>query len=260
MHLAESGSSFDGIIMSTPCTTHHCQHVRKFHPGWILASLLCMGSAQAQWKVVDDAGNQHLQKIRADLGEKDGNVNKNLVNLYNQQKLGTSKSAGAIAKDPEELLDANNPSAVLIGVDDRCPATLAQGVPQQQHQICQELVKTELAQYRYSLQMYQQAKDRHTRLQEIESDRSGLKAEDQGKLQDNSNKLLALISLMEIDRQQQKTYMDAYDARLHYLHAAQDLLTHQALSGNGSVWSGVVGGVAMKEALDGVKTKRWNNR
>lgn len=247
--------------MSESSATHHRQRGWKFQPGWlVLTGLLCMGSVHAQWKVVDDAGNQHLQKIRADLGENDGNVNKNLVNLYNQQKLGTSKSAGAIAKDPEELLDANNPSLVIIGVDDRCPATIAQGVPQQQHQICQELVKTELAQYRYSLRMYQQAKDRHARLQEIESDRSDLKTEDQGKLQDNSNKLLDLISLMEIDRQQQKTYMDAYEARLHYLHAAQDLLSQQALSGNGSVWSGVVGGVAMKEALDGVKTKRWNNR
>ncbi len=247
--------------MKTHCITHHPRHGRKLQPGWlVLVSLFYMGSAQAQWKVVDDAGNQHLQKIRADLGETDGNVNKNLVNLYSQQKFGSSKSAGAIAKDPEELLDANNPSAVLIGVDDRCPATLALGVPQQQHQICRELVRTELAQYRYSLQMYQQAKDRHSRLQEIESERSGLNPEEQGKLQDNSNKLLALISLMEIDRQQQKTYMDAYEARLHYLHSAQDLLTRQALSGNGSVWSGVVGGVAMKAALDEVKTKRWNNR
>lgn len=247
--------------MNTTCATLHRPHGRKFQPGWlVVAGLLYMGSAQAQWKVVDDAGNEHLQKIRADLGEKDGNVNKNLVNLFNQQKLGNSKSPGTIAKDPEELLDGNNPSTVIIGVDDRCPATAAQGVAQQQHQICQELVKTELAQYRYSLQMYQQAKDRHARLQEIESDRSDLSPEDQGKLQDNNNKLLALISLMEIDRQQHKTYMDAYEARLHYLHAAQDLLTQQALSGNGSVWSGVVGGVAMKEALDAVKTKRWNNR
>ena len=247
--------------MNTPGTAPDRQQVDKLQLRWlVLVSLLWMGSVQAQWKVVDDAGNQQLQKIRADLGEKDGSVNKNLVNLYNQQKLGTFKSAGAIAKDPEELMDANNPSAVHIGVDDRCPATPAQGVPQQQHQICQELVKTELAEYKYSLQMYQQAKDRHARLQEIESDRSGLNTEDQGKLQDNSNKLLALISLMEIDRQQQKTYMDAYEARLHYLHAAQDLLTEQALSGNGSVWSGAVGGVAMKAALDQVKTKRWNNR
>ena len=247
--------------MNTANTSHQTPHERKLQLRWlVLASLLCMGGVQAQWKVVDDAGNQHLQKIRADLGEKNGNVNKNLANLYDQQKLGTAKSAGAIAKDPEELLDTSNPSSVMIGVDDRCPATLAQGVPQQQHQICQELVKTELAQYRYSLQMYQQAKDRHARLQEIENERSHLNAEDQGKLQDNSNKLLALISLMEIDRQQQKTYMDAYEARLRYLHAAQDLLTQQALAGNGSIWSGVVGGVAIKEALDSVKSKRWSHR
>ncbi len=221
--------------------------------------LLLTSSAQAQWKVVDDAGNKHLQKIRDDLGERNGNVNKNLVNLYNQQKLGTAKSAGAIAKDPEELLDANNPSTVSIGMDDRCTETSAPGIAQQQHQICQEMVKTELAQYKYSLQMYQQAKDRHTRLQEIENDRSHLNPEDQGKLQDNSNKLLALISLMEIDRQQHRTYMDAYAARLHYLHTTQDLLTRLALAGDpkktASPWSSWVGDAALKGALDAVKTK-----
>lgn len=221
--------------------------------------LLLMGNVQAQWKVVDDAGNKHLQKIRDDLGERNGNVNKNLVNLYNQQKLGTAKSAGAIAKDPEELLDTNNPTTVNISIDDRCPSTSAPGIAQQQHQICQEMVKTELAQYKYSLQMYQQAKDRHTRLQEIENDRSHLNPEDQGKLQDNNNKLLALISLMEIDRQQHRTYMDAYAARLHYMHTTQDLLTRWALGGDpkkkASPWSSWVGDAALKEALDAVKTK-----
>ena len=240
----------------------HARHDRRrvVLPWLVLLSLLWVGSAQAQWKVVDDSANEHLQKIRADLGENDGNVNRNLANLYNQQKIGSSQSAGAIAKDPEELLDANNPSAINISIDDRCPDTQAQGVPQQQHQICQEMVKTELAQYKYSLQMYQQAINRHVRLQQIEDERSHLDPEDQGKLQDNSNKLLALISLMEIDRQQHKTYMDAYEARLHYLHAARDLLTRKVMDGNGSVWSGVVGGVALKTALDAVKTRRWNNR
>jgi hypothetical protein len=159
--------------MNTPFLTRHYRRTRLAAVTCLACvGLLLMGNVQAQWKVVDDAGNKHLQNIRDDLGERNGNVNKNLVNLYNQQKLGTAKSAGAIAKDPEELLDANSPSTVNIGIDDRCPETPTAGIAQQQHQICQEMVKTELAQYKYSLQMYQQAKDRHSRFQEIENDRS----------------------------------------------------------------------------------------
>jgi hypothetical protein len=246
--------------MNTPFLTRHYRRTRLAAVTCLACvGLLLMGNVQAQWKVVDDAGNKHLQNIRDDLGERNGNVNKNLVNLYNQQKLGTAKSAGAIAKDPEELLDANSPSTVNIGIDDRCPETPTAGIAQQQHQICQEMVKTELAQYKYSLQMYQQAKDRHSRFQEIENDRSHLNPEDQGKLQDNSNKLLALISLMEIDRQQHRTYMDAYAARLHYMHTTQDLLTRWALAGDpkkkAAPWSSWVGDAALKGALDAVKTK-----
>jgi type IV secretion system protein VirB5 len=235
--------------------------------GTVAAGCLVVGSAHADWRVVDNKGNQTLSTIEKRLG--DGDVNKNLEDLYIQQKIGGYQSAGNIAKDPDELLDKDLPLGKIltdIGLKERCPATatsLMPGAAQTQWQICRLLVQTELAQYKYSLRMYETAKERHKQLEKIQKERQALSPEDQGKLQDNSNKLLALIALMEIDRQQQKTYMDAYDARTRYLVAARDTVSKTVLNGDPlkKLASGGIGYATLKIALKEAETskKDWKS-
>lgn len=233
-----------------------------------LAGALICGPAAAQsaWEVHDQHANDHLAEIEKRIGD-DGTVNGNLKKLT---KLGSAKNSGDDAKEPEEKLDEQTPSSqVNKTVEDRCPNPGAtSGAAQQQWQLCQDIAKTELAQYKYSMAMYKLALERQKRLKEIENERSNLGGEDQGKLQDNTNKLLALLSRMEVDRQQRSAYMDAYSARLTYLRSVRDMLSNEVLrgkdgggaggggSGGGKAAAGLAGILLMKATLDSLKTPR----
>lgn len=233
------------------------------------ASLCTSAPAQSAWEVHDKHANDHLAEIEKRIGN-DGNVNANLNKLA---KIGNAKKSGDDAKEPEEKLDAKDPSVqVKKSMDERCPNPGGSaGAAQQQWQLCQEIVKTELAQYTYSMTMYELSRKRQERLQEIEQERGNLSVGEQGKLQDNSNKLLALLSRMEVDRQQSRAYMDAYTARLTYLRAVRDMLSNEILSGKESGGGGAGGGgnlmpkkivaavagmAAMKTALKAAESKR----
>jgi hypothetical protein len=230
--------------------------------GSALVGLLVLGSAQAEWRVSDQKARESLRSIDKRIG--DGNVNENLTNIYSQHQIDKYKESEHIRKadEPDEILDKDRPSIqVDIGIEERCPSPSPKNgvIGLQQHLLCQELVKTELAKYKYSLKMYEITKKRNSRLEEIEQERQGIMESQLGRLQDNSNKLLALLSRMEIDRQQQKTYMDAYEARLRYLTAARDTLTQQTMEGDRSVTSAVISlaaGAAMAAALNGLETER----
>lgn len=225
----------------------------------VLVALGCLtvGAAHAAWQVTDEETHRTLSEISDRIGR--GDVNDKLEELYDSQKLGGASSSGDPEPEPkqDEALPHAGPSEIIVGVDQRCPDAAAGAIAVQQRMLCEQIVEAERAKYMYSLRMYKLTETRWSRLKEIEDERKKLKAEEQGKLQDNSNKLLALISLMQIDQQQHKTYMDAYDARLSYLFSARDALTREALAGSGS---GLVGGIAgagtLAAALELVKTDR----
>ena len=217
--------------------------------------------ARAQWRVVDEKGNQHLAEIRERIGA--GDVNARLRQLHDQQRLAryATTEHGGEAAAPGLVLDRDKPStAVDIGVEQRCPSdSAAHARASQQGTLCEEMVATELARYRYSVQMYEVALVRSKRLGEIERERLQIGEDQQGRLQDNSNKLLALLSRMQVDRQQHQTYMDAYDARLRYLSAAHGVLAAQAMEGDRSPAAvpaaiATLGTLAL--ALEGVRTER----
>lgn len=251
-------------------TKSHSTHVRTARRLLVVTTacfLLTIGGASAEWHVRDQQTRQNTQEISDRIGS-DGTVNGNLVKLYEQQKFPKTSGNSELEAEPtaDEKLDRTNPTTVTFGIESRCPDAGAEGVPQQQVTLCQEIVKTELAKYRFSLRMYDRAKTRHDRLKAIEDERNGLNEEDQGKLQENSNKLLQLLSLMEIDRQQSDTYMAAYDARLQHLTAIRDQMSKQVLGGKKckkglsatacALASGVAGGVTLKVSLDALKTKQ----
>lgn len=233
--------------------------MRRRSVAWAVAVLACVwtGQAPAQWHVIDRDLIRESQQQWKEENKLREEANERLDNL---QTLGKHETAGEEAGEPAVKLDANHPGGLLgIGSAKRCPAPpLKAGVViRQQHQLCEEIVKTELARYTYALRMHELTRTRYERFEAIQEEREELEEEQQGRLQDNSNKLLALMSLMEIDRQQYRTYMDAYEARLVYLTAARDRLTQDALEGRGSgVIGGIVGGAALKAALDLAKTRQ----
>ncbi|MBL8257004.1 hypothetical protein J2X02_000830 [Pseudoxanthomonas japonensis] len=235
--------------------------------------------AHAQWRVVDNAANTKLQDMNGRIGTTsangngNGTVNGNLRELYQQQvfeSFNGNNDDSKAAPEPEEKLQHAQPtrSGVNMNADNRCKQA-SSGIAQQQYQLCREIVDTELAKYNYSLKMYEVTTQRQRYLDDLKRQRGGIRSHEVGKLQDNTNRILLLMSQMEIDRQQQQTYMDAYVARIGYLQEASKTLSQQALDGKGNAsggpgggLGGIIGGAVgigtLKIALDAAQSRRRN--
>ncbi len=242
---------------------------------FLVMGLGAVSTAQAQWRVVDNAANTKLQDMNGRIGTTsangngNGTVNGNLRELYQQQvfeSFNGSNDDSKAAPEPEEKLQHAQPtrSGVNMNADNRCKQA-SSGIAQQQYQLCREIVNTELAKYNYSLKMYEVTTQRQRYLDELKRQRGSIRSHEVGKLQDNTNRILLLMSQMEIDRQQQQTYMDAYVARIGYLQEASKTLSQQALEGKGSASGvggvgGLIGGAVgigtLKLALDAAQSKR----
>ena len=241
----------------------------------LITGLGVAASAHAQWRVIDRDANSKLRDMNGRIGTAsatgngDGTVNGNLRELYQQQVFesfnGNNEDSKA-APEPEEKLQHAQPtqSGVNMNADNRCKQA-SSGIAQQQYQLCREIVNTELAKYNYSLKMYEVTTQRQRYLDELKRQRANIRSHEVGKLQDNTNRILLLMSQMEIDRQQQQTYMDAYVARIGYLQEASKTLAQQALAGKGesgrglgSAIGGAVGIATLKAALEIAQSKRRN--
>ena len=241
----------------------------------LITGLGVAASAHAQWRVIDRDANSKLRDMNGRIGTAsatgngDGTVNGNLRELYQQQVFesfnGNNEDRKA-APEPEEKLQHAQPtqSGVNMNADNRCKQA-SSGIAQQQYQLCREIVNTELAKYNYSLKMYEVTTQRQRYLDELKRQRANIRSHEVGKLQDNTNRILLLMSQMEIDRQQQQTYMDAYVARIGYLQEASKTLAQQALDGKGesggglgSAIGGAVGIATLKAALEIAQSKRRN--
>jgi hypothetical protein len=249
--------------------------VRHVAVALLVIGVGAVSSAQAQWRVVDNAANTKLQDMNGRIGTTsangngNGTVNGNLRELYQQQvfeSFNGNNDDSKAAPEPEEKLQHAQPtqSGVNMSADNRCKQATS-GIAQQQYQLCREIVNTELAKYNYSLKMYEVTTQRQRYLDELKRQRGNIRSHEVGKLQDNTNRILLLMSQMEIDRQQQQTYMDAYVARIGYLQEASKTLSQQALEGKGSAsgpggLGGLIGGAVgigtLKLALDAAQSRR----
>lgn len=199
-------------------------------------AVLTAGAASADWRVKDQEAIQVLEKILTGIGE-EASVNEKLKDLNTKLQIdqsANSQTPEMIAEPTgDEKLDKDNPTTAT-GVDmaGRCPGgTGLRGIPAEQNKVCQEMVKSELAMYRFSMRMFERAKENYDRLKQIEDERRNLGASDYADLEGNSNKLLALTALMDNDRDRYRTYMSAYEARIAYLQKSSDILSKKAISG-----------------------------
>jgi len=242
---------------------------------WITLSLLltAAGHANADWRVTDQVTHEGLDRVDNTLKNQ---TNKRIEEVRDQQKIGDAKRStqGASDKpdDPGVILQKDKPATIQStqSVEElRCgeQPDADKSVLRDRWAVCSEILKTELAQYNYALAMRAVAIQRQDRLTAIEDARSRLNQsyQDAGKLQSNSNELLALLARMEADKQQYRTYMDAYASRLTYLQALRESLGQQAINGSskntlGQIAVGAGALAALRVTLDGQKTSQKSVR
>lgn len=219
---------------------------------------LAAGPACASWEVNDSQAARYLDRILKSIGE-DESVNQKLDDM---SKFKRDRDKAEAAPEPEEKLTKAQPSQVNKSIEERCPKTdSADQASTQLWQICQEIVKTEMAQFDYSLAIYDAFKKRKQTLEKIENDRSGFGASEQGKLQDNTNALLSLMARMDLEYRQYKLYMEAYGARLQYLRSVRDMISNEVLNGQkgslvGNLGRDAAGAAILTGVLRALKTQR----
>jgi hypothetical protein len=223
-------------------------------------------SAHAQvgggpWQVIDNDANSTLNDIHKDLSN---TIHKDLSTTLHQdlQKiytLGSYRQLGDRAVDPDQPLTAQALEKDIAQCNN---------ITDKQQPICEEIVKTRNAQMNYMVTMYKlAAQTRNGQLKQIQDERSRIKSSDYGKLEDNTNKLVAFQAQLQIDQQQTQTAMYAYETRLKYLLDLQNRSTHGMLTGSDpeppspldiakQVGASLITGVALKVALEAQKTSK----
>lgn len=228
-------------------------------------------SASAEWRVYDDDNERELKDVNQKLDSQ------NKVGGGDFQSDAAEGEPQGRFKDPPKKFttaDQDKPSSVDMTEGMRCPQPKAPkapsipgvdatsslssiasmgggGIPEQQWKICKEIMETERAQFKYSLMMSELAQKRYERLQEIQQQRGNIGSNNVGELTSNTNKMLALLTLIQIDQQQHKTYNDAYAARLAYLNAMSGRLGQMAVNGTRGTDTSAGGGLTSPGGVGG---------
>jgi len=220
-----------------------------------IVSLLGTGAAMAAWQVSDSKTQDRLSDINGNIGS-NGTVTGRLTEVRDRignngtvtgqlndvnRKLRVSPRSNTTTPEMiatpsgEEALNAMQPLSVPLTMNQLCPTGVTTPLGLQQNQLCQTLARTELAQYRFSMRMFQRAQQNYDRLKQIEDRRRALTADDYANVQYNTNELLALTALMDNDRDRYRTYMSAYEARVEHINNSRTALTRNAIKGSGSM-------------------------
>lgn len=220
------------------------------------SSLFVARPAHAQWQVTDKEVTQNT-----------GNTADNTKQIEKDLSIDKYKyaSPGDRIEDPKQY--PLNQSTTTDQDKQLCSR-----LPEAQQAGCIEIVETEDAQSQYMKVMYETTAKRNDRLNKILEERQGISGSNLGALEDNTNKLVALYTLMAIDRQQMESVNFAYETRLRYLRNQQTQLANAAATGTpmdstgglgiplggsidvGSLMTGLTTGVALKAALSGVQS------
>ncbi|CAE6785056.1 type IV secretion system protein VirB5 [Xanthomonas arboricola] len=230
------------------------RHFSRVFTGLVL---LCMaGAASAQWEVIDNKLNTTTEK------------------MLENQKVGKGEGEESSGKEVEKPKEALKKVPDDFGVTGCASSTSGTPVSSVQKQVCELTQRTRNAQYNYMVAMNEITTERLKRLRKLEKDRAGIKDGQVGLLESNTNKLLALKAMMDIDRQQMESAMFAYDRRLAYLTDKQTGAALAAMSGtkppepdgDSSWWTQITGdlmslgktavaGLAMRGALEAIRSK-----
>ena len=204
-------------------------------------ALLGTGAAAAAWQVNDRETQREIRTVQDRLGNNGtvtGRLNEIKTDLNRKLQIaprGGSTPEMIAAPTGDEALNATQPSTTSVAIDRLCTAGASTPLGQQQQQLCRDLANTELAQYRFSMRMFERASENYDRLKQLDDHRRSLSADDYANIQYNTNEVLALTALMDNDRDRYNTYMAAYNARVAHIKNSQTALTRNALKGGGSL-------------------------
>lgn len=234
-----------------------------------LAFLVLLGSLAASIVHAQDevaVSDQTVRNNTSDIKNNTNDIKSNTNNISKQ--IGGSTNGGSDTlnghlKNVDTLGMAPSSALSTVATPDvdldtlSAPSTstgLCNGLATAQQENCIDAVATKTAQFTYMKAMYDMALKRQSTLNDLQSARRNLGAEDFGKLQDNTNQILTLIAQIQIDRQQMESINNAYSARLDYLQNQQTQLAKSATEPSASsiisnIASQAVAGAVLKTAL-----------
>ena len=236
-----------------------------------ICALVGVGTASAEWRVQDQKARDHLDNIKKQIGGSSSEtVSGRLVKIHNQQQVGgnkynpTTKRSLNPYSDSQYQYKTEFPArAEDKGMAQRCPDETQNPAKAAQTQICKDIVKWENRKYNYMIEMLKVSKEREEELKRIYDERNGITADQPGRLQSNTNRLLALQAHQQIDAINSKAMMDGYEALLGGLnedlkYEARKAMDGKAAEGGGLSWGSLAGAftqsVALEVALQGART------
>lgn len=226
--------------------------VRRTTVGVVMASLLLtIGTASADWFVRDTQAINKLTEISQRIGGSPDNVNQNLDDLHEQDKVQGGLYTDPSQNDTKSKLaeSPDHSDANTVGTR-RCPTTLST----QQKTVCDAIVQLEKDRYKYLQDMRELSLKREQELKAIYDERRNIQAWEHGKLDSNTNRLLALIALQRIDELNLQMAMSTYDERLRdrkeeQTSIAQGMMDPKKREGN--LGSEILNGTAQAAVLQG---------
>lgn len=181
-----------------------------------LAGLFTAGVASADWRVYDDNVEGVLKDIRTYIGENSPrSVNQNLDEIYKQGKVKGEIYDPQVDDETKSKPMTDDDASAISSVDKakgrRCGA---KKLPAAQKTICEQIVDMEQARYTYLLDMRKLSQKREEQLKQITDERGQIGEDEPGKLQSNTNRLLALMTHQRIDHLNLQMAMNVFDERL----------------------------------------------
>ena len=213
------------------------------------ALVLTVGTTSAAWLVRDTDAINKLSEISERIGGSPENVNKNLDDLHEQDKV-----QGGLPADPNQddtkskLADSPEHADDATVADRRCPASLSP----EQKTVCTAIVQIEKDRYKYLRDMRELSLRREQELRAIYEERRNIQAWEHGKLDSNTNRLLSLIALQRIDELNLQMAMATYDERLRERKDKQTSLAQGMMDPKkreGSLADSILSGTAQQLVL-----------
>ncbi len=139
-----------------------------------------------------------------------------------------------------------------LNEESACPEVKKAPVPGQRA-ICKSIVRYQNDQYNQLVDVLELEEKRTKELEAIYAERAGIRKDEPGRLQDNTNKIASLQARTQLDMQNAKTTLDAYQSVVVSLQQEQARSTDEALEGrkkDGTLVAGLVRGASLGLALD----------
>lgn len=173
--------------------------------------------------------------------------------LKNIDTLGNAPATLSTVAAPADAINPDKITMTAQGSGAADPCTALASAQQEQ---CQHINSAKLARFNYMKAMYDNTLKLQQTLTDLQKARQNIGSEEYGKLQDNSNQLLAVIAQLQIDRQQMESVNHAYES---YIADQQNQQIQEAKaatapgSAGGSpisnVASSIIGGAILQGAL-----------